>query len=60
MCQISYKRKTPILLVSDKLIVSLHGLNRYNSPSQIDHPKYTILEIDNVTLEDILQNYFKE
>ena len=33
------KSKTPIELVSDKLIISPYGLNTTNSPRQIDHPK---------------------
>ena len=60
MCHICYKRKTPIEIVSDKLIMYIDGLNSSNSPRQIDHPKYTTLATDTITLDDIFQNYFKD
>ena len=42
-CHIYYKKKTPIKLGSDKLIMTLDGLNSPNSTRQIDHPNYTSL-----------------
>ena len=42
-CHICYNTKTPIELVSDKLIMSPDGFNSPNSPWQIDHPNYTHL-----------------
>ena len=60
MCHTFYKWKIPIELVSDEIILSLDGLNISNSPSQIDHPKYTTLATDTITLDEIFQNYFKE
>ena len=52
--------KTPIELFSDKLIISLDGLNSPNSPRKIDHPKCTIFTKDTIVLNDIFHNYFKE
>ena len=54
MCHICYKRKTPIEIVSDKLIMYIDGLNSSNSPRQIDHPKYTTLATDNITFSLLL------
>ena len=39
MCHIFRKWKTPNELVTDKLIMSLDGLNSSNPPRQIDNPK---------------------
>ena len=39
ICQICFKLKTPVELISDKLIMSLEGLPTSNLPRQIDHPK---------------------
>ena len=60
ICQRCSKLKTPVELISDKLIISLEGLPTSNSPSQIDHPKCTILKKDTVVLDVILQKYFKD
>ena len=60
MCCVCYKWKTPIELVYDKLIMSLDGLNRNNSPRKIDHLKYKTLETDTITPDYIFHNYFKE
>ena len=54
------KLKTPVELVSNKLIMYLEGLPTYDSPRKIDHPKCTIFTKDTVVLDFILQNYFKE
>ena len=40
--------------------MSIEGLPTSNSPRKIDHPKCTILEMETVVLDVILQNYFKE
>ena len=40
--------------------MSLDGLNSSNSPSEIDHPKYTTLATDTITLNNTFQKYFKE
>ena len=52
--------KTPVELVTDKLIMSLDGLQTSNLPRQIDHPKCTILENDTVVLDVIFHNYFQK
>ena len=52
--------KTPVELVTDKLIISLDELHNLNLPRQIDHPKCTILENDTVVLDVISQNYFQK
>ena len=52
--------KTPVGLVSDKLILSLDGLHNSNFPRQIDHPKCTILAKETIVLDVIFQNYFQE
>ena len=59
-CQRCSKLKTPVELVTDKLIMSLDGLHTSNLPRQIDHPKCTILENYTVVLDVIFQNYFQE
>ena len=40
-CHIWYNKNTPIEIVSDKLVMSLDGLNSSNLLRQIDHPNYT-------------------
>ena len=52
--------KTPVELVTDKLIMSLDGLHTSNLPRQIDNPKWIFLEIDTIVLNVIFQNYFQE
>ena len=54
------KLKTPVELISDKLIISLEGLPTSNLPRRIDHPKCTILAKETVVLDMILQKYFKD
>ena len=54
------KWKTPVELVSDKLIMFLDGLHTLNSPRKTDHPKCTILEKDTDVLDVIFQNYIQE
>ena len=54
------KLRTPVELVTDKLIMSLDGLHTSNMSRQIDHPKCTILENDTVLLDAIFQDYFQE
>ena len=60
ICQICSKLNTLVDLVYDKLIMFIEGLPTSNSPRKIDHPKCTILEMETVVLDVILQNYFKE
>ena len=52
--------KTPVELVTDKIIISLDGLHNSNLPRQIDHLKCTILANDTVVLDVIFENYFQE
>ena len=59
ICQRCSKLKTPVELVSDKLIMSLERLPTSNSSRQIDHPKCTTLTKGTVVLGVTLQNYFK-
>ena len=54
-CDKCSKWKTPIELVSDKLIMSLDGLHTYNSPKKIYHPKYTTLANDTIVLDVMFQ-----
>ena len=54
------KLKTPVELISDKLIMSLGGLPTSNLPKKIDHPKCTILTKDIVVLDVIIQKYFHD
>ena len=54
------RSKTPVEVVSDKLIMFLEGLPTSNSSKQIDHPKYTSLKKGTVVLDQILQNYFND
>ena len=59
-CQKCSKLKTPVKVVSDKLIMFLEGLPTSNSSKQIDHPKYTSLKKGTFFLDQILQNYFND
>ena len=54
------KWKTPIGLVTNKLIIYLNGLNISNLPRQIDNPKYTALATVTITLDDMFRHYFKD
>ena len=54
------KLKTPVELVSDKLIMYLDGLHTSNLTRQIYHPKCKILAKDTVILDVIFQNYSQE
>ena len=56
----SSKLKTPVEVVSDKLIIFLEGLPTSNSSRQIDHPKYTSLKKGTIVLDHMLQNYFND
>ena len=40
-CHICYNKNTPFEIFSDKLVLSLDGLNTPNLPWKIDHPNYT-------------------
>ena len=60
ICQRCSKLKTPVELISDKLIMSLEGLPTSDLPRKIDHPKCTILIKDTVVLGVILDKYFKD
>ena len=60
MCHICKKWRTPIELVTDKVIMPLDGLNISDSPSQIYHPKYTKLETGTIALDDIFHHYLKD
>ena len=59
-CQKYSKSKTPVEVVSDKLIMFLEVLPTSNSSRQIDHPKFTSLKKGTVVLDHILQNYFND
>ena len=52
--------KTPVEVVSDKLIMFLEGLPTSNSSRKIDHPIYTSLKKGTVVLDKMLQNYFND
>ena len=52
--------KTPVEVISDKLIMILEGLPTSDSPRKIDHLRCTALTEDNVVLDVMLQNYFKD
>ena len=52
--------KTPVELVTDKLMMSLDVLYTSNLPRKIDHPKFTILANENVVLDVIFHHYFQE
>ena len=60
ICQKFSKLKTPVELITDKLIMFLEGLTTSNLPRQIYHPKYTILTKEIVVLDVILQKYSKD
>ena len=60
ICQRCSMLKTPVELISGKLIISIEGLPTSNLPRQIDNPKCTILKNDTVVLDVILQKYFKD
>ena len=53
---ICYNTKTPIKLISDKLIMYFDGINIFNSPWNINHPNYTTLTKNKIELDDIFQN----
>ena len=55
-CHRCYKFRTPVELVTDKLIMSLDGLHTSNFPRQIYHLKCTILANDSVVLDVIFHN----
>ena len=55
-----YKCKKPIVLVYDKLNMSINGLNSFNSPNEINNPRNIISATDNIRLDKILQNYFND
>ena len=59
-CQRCSKLKTPVEVISDKLIMFIEGLPTSNLPRQNNHPKCTILTKDTVVLDVILQKYFKD
>ena len=59
-CQKCSKSKTPVEVVSDKLIMFLEELPTSNLSRQIDHPKYTSLKKGTFVLDQILQNYFND
>ena len=46
------KKITPIEVVTDKLIMYLYGLTRFNYQKQTDCPNYRTLETSNITLDD--------
>ena len=52
--------KQPAEVISDKLITIIEGLPTSNSPRKIDHPKCTTLTKENVVLDVMLHNYFKD
>ena len=59
-CHRCSKLRTPVELVTDKLIMSLDGLHTSNSARKIDNPKCTTLENETVVLDVIFKNYFQE
>ena len=59
-CHRCSKLKTPVELVTDKLIMFLDGLHPSIMPRKIDHPKCKISENYTVVLDAIFQNYFQE
>ena len=54
------KLKTPVEVVSDKLIMFNEAFPASNSSRQIDHPKYTSLKKGTVVLDQMLHNYFND
>ena len=59
-CQICYRLKTPVEIVSDKLIMFLEGLPTSNEYRKIEHTKYTSIRKVTVVLDQIIQNYFND
>ena len=59
-CHKRSKLRTPVELVSDKLIMYLYGLRNSNLPRQIYHKNCTILENDTLVSDVIFENYFQE
>ena len=59
-CQKFSKLKTPVELISDKLIMFLEGLSTSNLSIQIDNQKYTSLTRGTFFLDEMLQNYFND
>ena len=59
-CQRCSNMKQPAEVISDKLMMVIEVLPSSDSPSQIDHPKCTILTKYTVVLYVMLQNYFKD
>ena len=59
-CKRCSKLKTPVEVISDKLIMFLEELPNSDSPRQIYHSKCTTLTNDTVFLDVMLQNYFKD
>ena len=59
-CQICSRLKTPVKVVSDKLIMFLERLPTSNKSRQIDHTKYTSIKKGTVVLDQILHNYFND
>ena len=59
-CQRWSKLKTPVEVISDKLIMFLEGLPTSNLPRQIDHLKCTTRTKETVVLDVMLHNYFKD
>ena len=52
--------KTPVEVVSDKLIMFLEGIPTSNEYRPIDHTKYTSIKKGTVVLNEIFQNYFND
>ena len=59
-CHRCSKLKTPVELVSDKLIMSIDVLYTSNLHRKIHHPKCTILAKDTVVLDFVFHHYFQE
>ena len=59
-CYRCSKLKTPVELVSDKLIMFLDGLHTSNLTRKIDDPKCIILVNDTVVLDVVFHNYFQK
>ena len=52
--------KTPVEVVSDKLIIFLEGISTSNEYRPIDHTKYTSIKKGTVVLDQMLQNYLND
>ena len=52
--------RTPVEVISDKLIMNIEGLPTFNLPRKIDHPKCTILTKETIVLGVIVKKYFKD